>query len=369
MVFRARQPKTVEQFLYDGQPLEVVHSFVYLGVEMSSNSSWQIARARCVSQARKALFLMEKRLYRWFFTVREVIETFERLVLPVLLYGAELWGCGPVDDIAQFVLGFLKKLLGLKPSTASYFVWIESGMIPIVSKCVQRALGFWVSLVDIHARPRLAGSVLKLLLSEQYLNWTTYVGHVMHGIGLGSAWNSQCVVNKLSFMEKLRTECDLYYALQEYSKCCASPKGGVYMEICPYITYKQGASYLNILNKEHRTIICRFRCRNVFFKYETGSWLGIPRDLRLCSTCGVLDDDMHYVLSCGRFSVARRKYINPSYWESPSLYHLVRLLCVSDKPELHKLAKYLLLAEKLSKEVYLVERQISPLDAITNSLG
>ena len=58
-----------------------------------------------------------------------------------------------------------------------------------------------------------------------------------------------------------------------------------------------------------------------------------------------------------------------SYYRDPSLYSLVRLLCATDKALLHRLAKYLLIAEKSSKEIYLIERQITPLDAIMNSLG
>ena len=182
MVFRKTKNLFIPDFVFEGVALEMVNSFVYLGVEMLYNATWSAARSRCLTQARKASFILEKKLFRWTFTVRENVELFERLIVPVLLYGAELWGCGPVHDIERFVLKFLKRLLGLRASTPSYMVWLESGMTPIGAICKCRAVGFWSSFVDIRAKTRLASKVFLQLQKEHYINWSSEIGVVLTGL-------------------------------------------------------------------------------------------------------------------------------------------------------------------------------------------
>ena len=60
---------------------------------------------------------------------------FDKLVLPVLLYGSEIWGFHKAVDIEKAHLLFCKKSLHLKRNTANYFIYGEFGRYPLNLNC------------------------------------------------------------------------------------------------------------------------------------------------------------------------------------------------------------------------------------------
>ena len=57
---------------------------------------------------------------------------FDKLMMPVLLYGSEIWGFYKAVDIEKAHLLFCKKILHLKKNTANYFIYGELGRYPPV---------------------------------------------------------------------------------------------------------------------------------------------------------------------------------------------------------------------------------------------
>jgi len=63
----------------------------------------------------KAIFALNKYLHR--FTniyVRHKLKLFDKLVLPILTYGCEVWGFHTANSIERVHLQFCKRLLGVK---------------------------------------------------------------------------------------------------------------------------------------------------------------------------------------------------------------------------------------------------------------
>ena len=59
------------------------------------------------------------------------VKLFEAIVKPVLLYGAEVWGCEDSAILERLQLKFYKYLLGLNKSTCSSMVYGELGVFPL----------------------------------------------------------------------------------------------------------------------------------------------------------------------------------------------------------------------------------------------
>ena len=53
------------------------------------------------------------------------------MIVPILLYGSEVWGRENVDIINQFQLKFCKMLLGLKQSIPNIMVYGELGITSV----------------------------------------------------------------------------------------------------------------------------------------------------------------------------------------------------------------------------------------------
>ena len=55
------------------------------------------------------------------------LELFDSLILPILLYGCEVWGYENVLILGRLYLEYLKYVLGLNQSTPSCMVYGETG--------------------------------------------------------------------------------------------------------------------------------------------------------------------------------------------------------------------------------------------------
>jgi hypothetical protein len=73
-------------------------------------------------------------------------------------------------------------------------------------------------------------------------------------------------------------------------------------------------NYLLRLNAVHRNYICKLRTSNIKFPIETGRWMGIPRDERLCNLCNLcIGNEFQYIFCCELLKDIRTKYM-PNYF-------------------------------------------------------
>ena len=61
------------------------------------------------------------------------------------------------------------------------------------------------------------------------------------------------------------------------------------------------ARCVQVTRKEVRRIIAKLRGGTAELKIETGKWIGLKREERICGQCGMnkVDDVEHFVLRCG----------------------------------------------------------------------
>jgi hypothetical protein len=72
-------------------------------------------------------------------------------------------------------------------------------------------------------------------------------------------------------------------------------------------------NYLLLLNAVHRNYICKLRASNIKFPIETGCWMGIPRDERVCNLCNLcIGNEFHYIFCCELLKDIRTKCM-PNY--------------------------------------------------------
>ena len=59
------------------------------------------------------------------------------------------------------------------------------------------------------------------------------------------------------------------------------------------------------LTRQERSALAKLYCGNLPLKVETGRYRNIPREQRLCTTCNVLDDEVHFIVECERHTEDR----------------------------------------------------------------
>ena len=65
------------------------------------------------------------------------------MILPILLYGCEIWGFENLDNIEVFYRKFLKYLLKVNNQTASCMVYSETGRTELSTIIKARMISFW----------------------------------------------------------------------------------------------------------------------------------------------------------------------------------------------------------------------------------
>ena len=75
------------------------------------------------------------------------LDLFDKVVIPVLLYGSEVWGFENLDLIEHLHLKFLKYLFNLKSSTPAYMVYGETDRFPLYISIYCRMISHWAKLL------------------------------------------------------------------------------------------------------------------------------------------------------------------------------------------------------------------------------
>ena len=99
--------KQNEVLYFDGQKLENVSYYKYLGLTMSTRLSWSPAQVTLAAQASKALNIINQVNYNCNYSFKAACDIFAKCVLPV--YGSEIWGTDVHKAIENVHLKFCKK--------------------------------------------------------------------------------------------------------------------------------------------------------------------------------------------------------------------------------------------------------------------
>ena len=116
------------KFHYDGQELEIASSFSCLGILFTSEGSFSGTQQTLAGQAQKAIFKLNSNLHKFTnIDVKHTLELFDKLVTPIMNYGAEVCGFCKAVHIERIHLQFCKRLLGVKISTQNNCIYGELG--------------------------------------------------------------------------------------------------------------------------------------------------------------------------------------------------------------------------------------------------
>ena len=80
-----------------------------------------------------------------------------------------------------------------------------------------------------------------------------------------------------------------------------------------YITFKEEyktESFVELVhNRQHRSAIAQFRCGVLPLKVETGRYMNIPPEFRLCTFCAnnSPETEIHFLLYCNKYDALRQK--------------------------------------------------------------
>ena len=168
--------------------------YVYLGTTFNYNNTFRKAQVKQLNQARRAMYSLLSKTYQLHLPIDLLIELFDQLVLPILLYGSEVWGFDIIKDLEILHMKFCKQILNVRKNTANCMVLGELGRLKLDKYIESRMINFWCNLVH-SGQDKLSGKVyiiMKILFEENVYQspWLKKIKITLDSIGMSNLWDS-----------------------------------------------------------------------------------------------------------------------------------------------------------------------------------
>ncbi|MEW8546068.1 MAG: reverse transcriptase family protein [Candidatus Thiodiazotropha sp.] len=343
MIFGARNIDNF-QFKLGETNISICEEFKYLGVVFSKTRTFYKAIKHNVEQAKKALHLLYKRINNLHIPIDLQIQLFDQIILPILLYGCEIWGFQNTNMIEIVHNQFLRNITKLRKSTPIYMIYAELGRMPIDIIIKSRMIGFWISLVNGNGS-KYAKKLYNIMYND-YLNngtnykWIAYIKQILISVGKPDLFNQSLISYPKATKSKIVTTLKDLFVQDWNSKMNTSSKSRNYNIFKHDQIFE---SYLITLPRYFYLPMIKFRTANHKLPIETGRWENISLQERKCVLCDKNDigDELHYLLICPFFANERKELLKKYYYTRPNILKYKDLLTSKNKSELVNLSKFM----------------------------
>ena len=197
VIFAKRKIKEKPVFTYNGENIALVDDFVYLDVTFTHNVSFTKHKNHLLEQGRKAIFSVLRKIKKLNLPIDMQLQMFDCMVVPILLYGSEIYGYEKSDIIESLFLQFYKIIMCFKKSTPNAILYGELGRYPadiLIKSCM---IGFWKRLV-CGKRDKISCILYNLMYKMHTQNfyfskWLDCVQNTLNSCGFSKYWIHQKV--------------------------------------------------------------------------------------------------------------------------------------------------------------------------------
>ena len=248
-------------------------------------------------QASKALYSLKSNLNKFgTLSANLLLKIFDKKILPILTYGAEIWFSHNALDIEKIHHSFCKYVLKVPKQSPNVFVRGELGRSDILTLRCIILIKYWFKILEMNTN-RYPSICYKLQLKWLNLNkrtncWARDVKELLEGLGFGYAWYNQGVRDKRYFLAIFKQRVfDIDYQAWR----------GDVEDMGKLRTYKLlkedliCESYLNEINiSSYRKIMTKLRGGLLELRANTGRYENLAYEERNCLVCNVaIENEFH----------------------------------------------------------------------------
>lgn len=131
MVFRNNHGRFAsgERWFYNGEEVEIVKEFKYLGVKLTPNMKFE----KHLAEKRKAALSLINASWKKVIANKNVLlstkyQVFCSVVRSSLCYAAQVWGCFRYEVLERAMRDFLKKVFNIPYNAPNYAIYLETGL-------------------------------------------------------------------------------------------------------------------------------------------------------------------------------------------------------------------------------------------------
>jgi hypothetical protein len=338
-----------EKWVYEGNRLEVVNNYCYLGFNFTTMISAKKGTAHLVTKGKKA-FLQVNRVFQKCneMTANTFFKIFDTKIQPILLYSAEVWGLNILEHIEKVHMLACKRFLGVPARTPNKMVYGDLGRYPLYVNSYVSCLRFWFKLLDMKFE-RLPYKAYQMLLELDRTGkkcWASKVREIFCLTGFNFVWLQQGVGDVKAFLIVFKQRLiDMF--IQEWT--------GTIRDRNRYDIYR---TFKTVFEKEKYILDMDTYCFRVAVTQLRFNVLPLNNNMhrycesdhkKFCPFCNDQNEnEQHFLFTCPVFEDLRIKFLK----ESVRLPIYV-LLKATDNSHRHNLSRYVFHAINRRKRLLL----------------
>ena len=169
--------------------------------------------------------------------------------------------------------------------------------------------------------------------------WTTKIKNTLDDLGMSNLWIDGDVINekwfKVSVNQKLSD-------IGAQSWNTETQTNGLFTTYRIFKITQSFEKYLVELDPKDRINLCKFRYGSHRLPINTGRFVNVNRDERICGLCTEQKrgDEFHYLFDCQALKVERSECLKKYYRTRPNTLKMEQLFNSKNKKELSKLARF-----------------------------
>ena len=340
------------KFYYNNKRLDIVDTYSYLGITFHRNKRLVTCIKELAESATKAMFSLLKKSRNIDLPLDCQLIAFDAMILPILVYGCEIWCFENIEGLEKIHLKFLRLITGLRNSTPRFMLYGELGRFPITINIHKRLISFWHKLTYQIGANKLSHCLFNYLISDvksEQNPWLLKVKDILDSTGLSYVFNNPSLCTTQWLVSRVEQNLKDQFIQEWRNNISSSSKGFYYQLFKPIPLFDK---YLTFPKRIYIPLL-RFITCNHNLPVETGRWENIPRSDRTCKLCKspAIADELHYVLYCNALSEFRNFYLPYLVNYHPTVHILVKVFSCKNSNVIVNLSKFIAKVLYLTKNV------------------
>jgi hypothetical protein len=298
-----------EKWYFGIDELKVVNQYKYLGLIFSSKLSFIAAIEEMAAKGKKSTVEILRTLRRIDCNSPGIFfKLFDAQVLPVLLYGAEIWGHKIYKKIEQIHLFACKRFLRITDKTPNDVIYGELGRHPLWIESNLRCIKYWFRLINQpdNMYSKKAYCMLAKLDDRGTTTWVTNIRNLFCYYGFELVWLFGCGNKHLfcqimkerminDFCHRWRNHIDNSDSLKVYSIFKDTFGREKYIDVLNVEVFRRGFAQL-------RAGVSQLNAHRFRFNVDD-----VKKRCPFCAT--KIESTVHFLLHCPKYESLRRKYL------------------------------------------------------------
>lgn len=267
-----------------------------------------MTRRRLVAKAQSKLALLSKAIGEGL-SLKAAENVWWSMVIPVLNYGAEIWGATKFLEAEKLQVEAGRKLLRVSRKMSDAVVRGELGWWTMRAQRDLKRLVYWARLVRMDDT-RLVKIVYRQRREQKiqrYNDWCSQVRRTLISLKLGQVWESELVGREQDWKSLVKASLRAREEADWKDQMEKKPKLRLYRTLKFALEREE---YLDVVvDAQQRKILTEMRGGTNLLRVEIGRWKGEQLEERTCSFCamGLVEDEPHALLECSASYRERRQ--------------------------------------------------------------